>query len=249
MNKMLNISIVRVMACIMVVFYHCICPYTPMWHAEEPLPMYTFIGRILHAIDMPCFFLISGYLYGLSYLQYNKYENSLLFVKSKTLRLFLPYLFWGVFLCLVMPDKYRFMRILTGISHLWFLLSLFCMFLLTRIKLRFWIQLSCRNLCIITMICFVLHILVGKLQIPNWLGVYSTLQYFPVFVAGIWIGTHQLPRFHIYKLLFLLILIIAGIYTGRGIIMTYCMIFGGGWPRYCLDDYKMSALSIHGYCL
>lgn len=66
-NKLNDISVLRVVAMLLVVYYHNICPYS-MWLAPEGagfyLPGYAGIATSLRNIHMPIFFLIAGYLFG-----------------------------------------------------------------------------------------------------------------------------------------------------------------------------------------
>ncbi len=66
-NKLNYISLLRVVAMLMVVYYHVICPYS-MWRVPEGagfyLPVYVGIATALRNIHMPIFFLIAGYLFG-----------------------------------------------------------------------------------------------------------------------------------------------------------------------------------------
>lgn len=63
-----DISILRVAAMLMVVFYHCLCPYSIWkWKAYSigfQVPLWETIDNMLLQLHLPIFFLISGYLYG-----------------------------------------------------------------------------------------------------------------------------------------------------------------------------------------
>lgn len=73
-NKKINsITILRVMAMIMVVFYHCICCYgiwkgTPFFSGVY-IDIWTKIAVYLNYIHVPTFFLISGYLFECQYIK------------------------------------------------------------------------------------------------------------------------------------------------------------------------------------
>ena len=63
-----DISILRVSAMLMVVFYHCLCPYS-IWDGTDfyigfHVPIWDVVDGMLAQIHLPIFFLISGYLYG-----------------------------------------------------------------------------------------------------------------------------------------------------------------------------------------
>ena len=64
-----DISMMRVFAMLLVVLYHCFCPYTTIWDGTPyavgfHVPIWQVIDSMLAQIHLPIFFLISGYLYG-----------------------------------------------------------------------------------------------------------------------------------------------------------------------------------------
>ncbi len=67
-TRFCDISLLRVMAMAMVVYYHCICPYY-IWdngidNAGVSVPLYTKLSLVLNMTHLPIFFLIAGYLFG-----------------------------------------------------------------------------------------------------------------------------------------------------------------------------------------
>ena len=66
-KRFYDISILRVMAMLLVVYYHCICPYY-VWSGIDSAgfvnPIYEKVCFDLTGIHMPLFFLIAGYLFG-----------------------------------------------------------------------------------------------------------------------------------------------------------------------------------------
>lgn len=63
-----DISILRVMAMLLVVFYHCLCPYS-IWDGGQffigfHVPLWDVIAGMLVQIHLPLFFVISGFLFG-----------------------------------------------------------------------------------------------------------------------------------------------------------------------------------------
>lgn len=63
-----DISILRVSAMLMVVLFHCLCPYS-IWDGTDfyigfHVPVWDVVDGMLAQIHLPIFFLISGYLYG-----------------------------------------------------------------------------------------------------------------------------------------------------------------------------------------
>lgn len=63
-----DISVIRVMAMLMVVFYHCLCPYS-IWDGTDyfigfHVVSWDIVDGVLAQIHLPIFFLISGFLFG-----------------------------------------------------------------------------------------------------------------------------------------------------------------------------------------
>ena len=74
-----DISILRVSAMLMVVFYHCLCPYS-IWDGTDfyigfHVPIWDVVDGMLAQIHLPIFFLISGYLYGYKRIRGRLSEN------------------------------------------------------------------------------------------------------------------------------------------------------------------------------
>ncbi len=66
--RFFDISVLRVLAMILVVYYHCICPYY-IWPAGIDsagiiVPLYKELSLGLVVTHVPVFFLIAGYLFG-----------------------------------------------------------------------------------------------------------------------------------------------------------------------------------------
>jgi len=188
-----NISVLRVFAMLMVVFYHCLCFYTPAWSKMSPVESITIVARIINAIDMPMFIFLSSYLYGYLYNFCNKYRNTGILCIDKVKRLLIPYTFWGIFLCGVMPEKYSSIQLLNGISHLWFLWVLFMMFAVTFIKRAFWMSLTMwQTMAIIGVSMLLLPIVFRFAFFGQWLGIRSFVLYFPAFIMGLYMGRRTL---------------------------------------------------------
>lgn len=67
-NRFLDISYLRVIAMLLVVFGHCICPYSlwnePGYSAGFKVEIWETTIACLNQIHLPIFFLIAGFLYG-----------------------------------------------------------------------------------------------------------------------------------------------------------------------------------------
>ena len=125
-KRFYDISILRVMAMLLVVYYHCICPYY-VWSGIDSAgfvnPIYEKVCFDLTGIHMPLFFLIAGYLFGYKRLR-GGYTDSRAFLIGKAKRVLVPYVLVG--LLLLMLRQVKITGILNGYnSHLWFLMTIF----------------------------------------------------------------------------------------------------------------------------
>lgn len=155
----------------------------------------------IYAFHMPLFFFISGYLYSLT----NKSFDSIgdrKFLKKKFDRLLVPYLILGV---IIFAIKYCFSSLSTAdrnfstesflymfiapqsanstMGFLWYLITLFLVFVIVRICCALGINLKSYKTClIISLIFWVVESLLPPIRILNISGV---LWYLPFFVLGI----------------------------------------------------------------
>lgn len=180
----LQISYFRVIAMLMVVFYHCLCYYGIWPDSSITISGYVAVCQFLNSIDMPVFFILSAYLYADKLLNTDIYNNTKGFIWKKVKRLILPYLFWGIVINILFIDRYHFISLLYGISHLWFLLTLMMIFLIAHLTQKKWIKMSLSSLYILTFLLFVISPL-RELIPENILTIKQTLQYFPFFFIGI----------------------------------------------------------------
>lgn len=186
------ISNVRVLAMLMVVFYHCLCAYTPLWNMNgiESVDEFYVVAKFLDSFSMPLFFCISGFLY-MKGLRQKGIANAK-FVISKTRRLFVPLVVWGLFICAFLTQDSVFHFFAYGASHLWFCGTLFLMFAIVfvgnhwpnRTKLWLDILLLVAFFCIS---CFSLKIPYN----PGLIG-YKVLVYFYVFWLGIFLAKYEI---------------------------------------------------------
>lgn len=165
---------------LLVVLHHSLCFYTPYWHSTNPQKAHTVLVTIINAIDMPIFMFISGFLFGYNYSFLGKYQNKKFFIINKIKHLLVPYLFWGIFLCFIMPNLYSPIQLFTGISHLWFLLVLFLIFLITIGGVNKFANLKPIYLLSLLIIFCGLSIYTRKIPV---LGLF--IIYFPIFLVGV----------------------------------------------------------------
>ena len=140
MDRDNSISVIRVTAMMMIVLYHCLCYNAGTWEMGlriEYSPLLTAIVRNIATVGLTAFVFISGLLY-YRIEEMGRYNDSRKFIIGKVKRLLIPYLVWGLVICLVFYGEQRPVNLLYGISHLWFLLMLFEIFLITTITRRLW---------------------------------------------------------------------------------------------------------------
>ena len=183
-----EISIMRVLAMTMIVAFHSMCFYNGRWAKVDAItiPFWLKLSTFLDVIDLNMFVFISGYLYGYLYIYRNKYRHPSEVIWIKTIRLLVPYCFWGVIMVVSFPWN-NWSKLLYGVGHLWFLLMLFGVFTLTvilqllnaqRFKFTFG-----RGLLLIVCGYAFWHIL--KHYNPNdILCLNKVLYYFPAFMVG-----------------------------------------------------------------
>jgi len=188
-----KIVYLRAFAMLLVVLHHSLCFYTPYWHSTNSQKTHTVLVTIINAIDMPIFMFISGFLFGYNYSFLGKYQNKKEFIINKIKHLLVPYLFWGIILCVLMPNLYSPIQLLTGISHLWFLLVLFLIFLITIIGVK--LITNIKPIYLLFLLCFFCGLSVFTRKIPV-LGLFTI--YFPIFLIGI-LSPSLYNRFHFLK--------------------------------------------------
>lgn len=180
----LQVSYFRVTAMIMVIIYHCLCYYGVWADSSIINPIYVGLCKFMNSIDMPVFFIISAFLYTEKLLNTEEYNNSKEFLKRKAKRLLIPYLFWGIVINILFIDRYNFISILSGISHLWFLLTLMMIFFIVHLTRSKWIRIKISSLCILTF--SLLLITPFGIFVPfDFLTIKQVLQYLPYFFVGI----------------------------------------------------------------
>lgn len=192
MQERLNdISVMRCVAMILIIFYHCICPYgvwtNPDYSANMSYPIWTIAIDVLRNIHLPMFFIIAGYLFGHKRFMGGGYYNFMIFVKNKFMRVMLPYLIVGILIVVIQHEKLR--NLLYGISHLWFLMTIFeCYICGKLIDKVLWAAPKLKMLILLA--CFVWLILEDSLSVNIWgLTIRQFFQYFPYYLFGMILGT------------------------------------------------------------
>ena len=204
-NRLVFISLLRVLSLIMIVFYHSICYYAGLWWylRTNIVPIWSFLALPIVETGLTCFFYISGFLFGFRMLKNNKYTDSFAFWKNKSRRLLIPYVFWGLIWAIIMPIGGNYSTIFIGIAHLWFLLVLFDLFVLlfTIHKLGF-VRITKNHKY---KYVDILVILISFSSLYLWknytdhhyiIGFEKALFYFPSFLIGFYSAKYNL---HLYK--------------------------------------------------
>ena len=137
MLRLKEIDIIRALVIVALVANHSFAPYTGAW---PTLPVgsdsagYHWFGKLLYSGMLETFVCISGYVFALGMQNKNISLGSI--ALSKTRRLLIPCLVWGIiYLLTVFPlnaftQASSYWRIVNGIGHLWFLPMLFWCFIL-----------------------------------------------------------------------------------------------------------------------
>ena len=124
-----NIVILRSVAAIEVVVYHCYIEWIQDGWFQSPIgPLYNYIFRVVFSGRMPLFVFVSGYLFSHLVLDRGKYAIFRGFLKNKFERLLLPLLVFGGIMSLAFHHDYWHL-ILYQPYHLWFLEMLFGCFI------------------------------------------------------------------------------------------------------------------------
>jgi peptidoglycan/LPS O-acetylase OafA/YrhL len=139
-GKLEDVSFLRAFAIIAVVLYHSFAPYMAWNYVKSPIDsVYDSIFTNWFGARMPLFIFISGYLFSYLMNERGKYINIGEFIKKKGIRLIVPYIVFSLVIIWTNNTayyndlSYLCERILTGYSHLWFILMLFWCFLLARL--------------------------------------------------------------------------------------------------------------------
>ena len=183
-----SISLMRVLAMTMIVAFHSLLFYTETWwyFGGITIPTWVHFAKFLNSLDLSMFVFISGFLFGWLYIYKGKYRDKHSFLLSKAKRLIVPYLLWGGIMILIQPSLVNWNNLLTGISHLWFLLMLFwvfCFIIIIQRKLNE--NISYTKICLLLFIAYIIWLLYNQFSTHHYLlRLESALSYFPAFLIG-----------------------------------------------------------------
>lgn len=186
----------------MIVLYHCLAFNAGVWgNFGNPIAYSQYALPVIYDIayvGLDIFVLISGVLY-YRIGKTGKYDDVRSFLGGKARRLLVPYIVWGVVVCLLFYGHEKPIGLLSGISHLWFLLMLFDVFIIAALSKRFWERLGLRQ----SACCFLLLLPVESMVVKaslmlsdgEWtppFAIPAALSYLPIFYLGIIIEKFRL---------------------------------------------------------
>lgn len=195
-----NCTFVKTVLMLIVVLYHSILFWGGSWFTKDPAlsaqPLALLAGW-MDSFHIYGFTLVSGYLFYYIKCEKGGYGSFVPFAVNKAKRLLVPYAFAAA--VWVIPVQYAFFRpdamtlaknYLLGINpaQLWFLLMLFCVFLL------FWPMAGFLRKHAVLGAGLMLGLygcgIVGGMVLPNVFRVFTALQYLPVFYLGFTLRQH-----------------------------------------------------------
>ena len=190
-----NCNFTKTVLMLIIIFYHSILFwkgnwFTPITPTEEPaLLKYTAI--FLNTFHVHTFTLVSGYIY--YYIRYEKerYNDRWAFVLNKTKRLLVPYIFVSIVWVIPITQyffNYPMKKIITDYlfaispSQLWFLLMLFCVFIIFYFLSDFIKKHTITGLVLLLMLYGIGGI--GQLLLPNIFQIFAALRFMIFFYIG-----------------------------------------------------------------
>lgn len=183
----------RIFSMFCIIAFHSLCCYANNWwilHIKI-IPLWKVIALPNAQIGLSSFFLISGFLFGFHYIEKGKYRIISSFIYNKTQRIIIPYLFWSLFLIAIF-SIIPWHDILIGTAHLWFLLTLFELFIIIIVLSK----LLCRTNFYIDLIIIALAFItlyVWKIYIKHhfFLSIENTLYFLPAFLLGFYCAKYK----------------------------------------------------------
>lgn len=145
MMNLINISLIRVLAILLVVVGHSVIIYSGNWYktAIVESDFLLWIYRLVYSFHMPLFVFVSGYLYFYTVAEQRHNDSIIVFVKKKLSRLIIPYfsiaILWMIPIRVAIEyysDLSLYNVFIKGVilggdtGSLWFLLMLFNVFVL-----------------------------------------------------------------------------------------------------------------------
>lgn len=214
-----QITNIRALAILIVVFGHSIILYSSSWDlytTVNAVPVLDYIKEFINLVQMPLFFSISGYLFMYSH---NKHRGLVYLIKDKAYRLLLPYLL--ITFIYMVPIKVLIkypgysgkqlddfiMNLLTGqdMGHLWFLLSLYLIFIISEVILTIKDKIlgqKIDDVSVFFIVSIILYHFRGRLSM-DYAPLRSALTYMVWFALGYVFCTYQSLLKKIYGIIVL----------------------------------------------
>ena len=194
MRKFEYISILRISSMLLIIWFHSLCFFAGNWwflHTNT-ITLWKVIALPTVKVGLSTFFLISGFLFGFLYIEKRKYQIISAFIINKTRRIVLPYLIWSAFM-VVFFSFTPWTDLLIGTNHLWFLFTLFELFIVIIALSKLYIcnTNSYIDFIIIASSFFVLYAW-HSLNHHYILSIENTLYYLPSFMIGFYCAKYQL---------------------------------------------------------
>lgn len=121
-NRNISLDVLRIIACFLVVFYHCRTVNTNPIAFSNPINIIngisTFIAFVLGRLGVPLFLLIGGYF------AFSNQINTFAFLRKRLARIVIPAAFWLVLNTLLISGTNNFIHNiwnLTCAGHLWYI--------------------------------------------------------------------------------------------------------------------------------
>ena len=194
-GRMLNVSLLRVLAMLMIVLFHCMCYNAGNWSVypcERPDDLTMDVASVIVSIALPFFFFISGFLFAVIYKNKNGYRDWKAFLVGKLKRLILPTVTWTIIYLILLPFRYTVWEYISGIRHLWFLPTLFVIFIIARLAAPFLLAKRKPYLdLIIAVAVIILTNFSSRIDNDDYLLLKNVLWYIPYFVTGMMFFKHR----------------------------------------------------------
>lgn len=253
-----NITKLRVFATLLVVIGHAILIYDPYWKAFDSIysssALY-YLKQFINLIQMPIFMFISGYLYFRSWKR-EKYKNIFSIIKDKFNRLIIPFLSIAALLMipirlLVDTDevvkngylKTLFLSIIGRSSgHLWFLPTLFLIFVIAYIVIKY------TKINDIYILILFLMINIISMKLPSIFFISRVAKYLCYFYIGFITAKFNIKFSKNNKILICILFILSSVLsifvlngsTLNNIIQLVCGIMGVFSSYFICDKIKMN---------
>lgn len=139
-NRLLYVDVLRMICVFLLVADHSFAIYSGIWpkiECVDDIPLYFWIGRFCCSFMLPLWFFISGYLWGYQVVENKREITFVALIRNKAKRLLLPCYFFGL-LSLICSGNIAWLlsgmgmlAFFSGVQHLWFLVVLFWIFLIS----------------------------------------------------------------------------------------------------------------------